>query len=87
MMGEAESEDDDPDYAPPVGLQVVLDFIAEMRMCMENVFDAQDARRTMMESSIQRMENNNAFTMSPNTFYTVYPDHPFNSNSNQNQDG
>jgi len=25
--------------------------------------------------------------MSPNTFYTNYPDHPFNSNSNPNQDG
>lgn len=32
VMGEAESEDDDPDYAHPVGLQAVLDSIAEMRM-------------------------------------------------------
>ncbi|RHN46010.1 hypothetical protein MtrunA17_Chr7g0237611 [Medicago truncatula] len=80
VIGEAESEDDDPDYAHPVGLQAVLDSIAEMRMCMENMLDAHDARRTMIESSIQRIKNNNAFTMSPNTFNTNYPDHSFNSN-------
>jgi len=56
VIGEAESEDDDPDYAHPVGLHVVLDFIAEMRMCMENMFDAQDTRRTMIESLIQRID-------------------------------
>jgi hypothetical protein len=44
----AESEDDDPNYAPSVGLQVVLDSVVVLRMCMENMFEAQDTRHIMM---------------------------------------
>lgn len=80
VIGETESEDDDPDYAHPVGLQAVLDSIAEMRMCMENMLDAHDARRTMIESSIQRIEKQQCFHHVTKYLLHQLPDHSFNSN-------